>query len=495
MNAVLSFQNLTKAFPGVNALQGVSFSINEGEVLALIGENGAGKSTLIKCLTGAYEPSSGLIELFGKSYNKIPPGIAKELGIGAVYQEFNLIPNLPIVENVFIGNNPGNGIIVDQREMLRKAGEIFRFFEVNIDPKAPVYTLSPAMMQIVEIAKATALEPKVLILDEPTAPLTIKETELLFKIIRSLKEQGVAVIYISHRLEEVFEICDRIVVLRDGAKVGERNVSETNRDELIRMMIGRRLENYYPEHKREQSGEVVLKVENVTGNGNKNISFNLHKGEVLGFAGLVGAGRTELMAMLFCQVPKISGTIEINGKPFKGKNPWNAIESGIALIPEDRKNSGLLLDKSVRINLTLACIKRLSGKMGLIDFKEENKCIEDYCRRLQIKTPSKEQEIQYLSGGNQQKVIIAKWLATDSDIMLFDEPTRGIDVGAKTEIYEIINQLAAEGRSIIMVSSEFEELIGVADKIAVMCEGELVGIVDKESFNLELLLDMASGSR
>jgi ribose transport system ATP-binding protein len=491
---VLSLKNICKSFPGVNALRDISFSLDEGEILALVGENGAGKSTLVKCLTGAYEPTSGRIELLGNGYTRITPYIAKKLGISAVYQEFNLVPNLPIVENVFMGNIPGNGILVDYRTMLKKAREIFGFFGVNIDPEADVSTLSPAMMQIVEIAKATAMELRILILDEPTAPLTAKEAEILFSIIRRVKKQGVSVIYISHRLEEIFHLCDRIIVFRDGAKVGEKITGETDRREIIRMMIGRELTSYFPVRETKPGNEVVLRVKNLFGNGNKNISFELHRGEILGFAGLVGAGRTELMSTLFCEARRSEGSIEIRGKPFGGTQPWHTIKNGIALLPEDRKMMGLLMDKSVALNLTLACIKRFC-RFGKINRAKEKECIVYYCEKLGIKTPSYDQEIQYLSGGNQQKVIVAKWLATKSSILFFDEPTRGIDVGTKHEIYEIIHQLAADSCSIIIVSSEFEELIGVADRIAVMSEGELVGFVEKKDYDKEVLLDMASGKR
>lgn len=493
-NTVLAFQNLSKSFPGVQALNNVSFSLKEGEVLALLGENGAGKSTLVKCLTGANTPTSGSIRLFDREYASITPGFARKSGISAVYQEFNLVPDLPVVENVFMGNNPGNGIVVDYGQMLAKCTEIFESFGVRINPVDNVSTLSPAMMQIVEIAKATALELKILILDEPTAPLTTRETEILFRIIRNLKEKGVSVIYISHRLEEIFEICSRAVILRDGEFVGETLIKDTSRKELIRMMIGRELTNYYPEHITHTGGEVALNVSNMSGNGVRNISFALHKGEILGIAGLVGAGRTELMTLLFCDAQRTGGTMEVGGRPFSGKRPWHAIARGIAYLPEDRKRSGLLLDKSVAVNLTLASIRKYC-RFGVINRKKERSCIEYYCKKLQVKTPGYEQEVQYLSGGNQQKVIVGKWLATDNDIVIFDEPTRGIDVGAKHEIYEIINSLADDGHAVIMVSSEFEELIGVADRILVMAEGELVGNVKKEDFDKEKLLDMASGRR
>ena len=493
-NIVLSLEGLNKSFPGVRALNNVSFSLKEGEVLALLGENGAGKSTLIKCLTGANVPSAGKITLFGKEYASISPIVARKSGISAVYQEFNLVPDLPIVENVFMGNNPGNGIIVDYKQMLKRCGEFFESFGLDISPTAPVSSLSPAMMQIVEIAKATMLDLKILILDEPTAPLTQKETEILFKIIRELKKKGTSFIYISHRLEEIFEICDRAVILRDGEKVGETLIKDTSRKELIRMMIGRELSNYYPEHVSNATGEVLLKVENLSGNGAENVSFELHRGEILGVAGLVGAGRTELMNVLFCNVPKTGGTVTVKGEEFRGKHPWHAIAKGVVYLPEDRKRLGLLMDKSIAVNTTLASIKKFS-RFGVINKQKERECIKYYCDKLEVKSPDYEKEVQFLSGGNQQKVIVGKWLSTDSDIIIFDEPTRGIDVGTKHEIYEIIDQLADEGHAILMVSSEFEELIGVADRIVVMSEGKLVGQVERDNFDKELLLDMASGNR
>ena len=491
---VLSLQGLSKSFPGVRALNNVSFSLQEGEVLALLGENGAGKSTLIKCLTGATVPSEGTITIFDKEYSAVPPAVARKSGISAVYQEFNLVPDLPIVENIFMGNLPGNGVIVDYKQMLKRCKEFFDSFGLEIDPTEPVSVLSPAMMQIVEIAKATMLDLKILILDEPTAPLTQKETEILFQIIRELKKKGVSFIYISHRLEEIFEICDRAVILRDGEFVGETMIADTSRPELIRLMIGRELSNYYPEHISKATDEVLLKVENLCGNGAEDVSLELHRGEILGVAGLVGAGRTELMNVIFSNVPKTSGKIFVKGREYTGKHPWHAIENGIAYLPEDRKRLGLLMDKSIAVNTTLSSIKRFC-KFGVINEKKERECIQYYCDKLEVKTPSYEKEVQHLSGGNQQKVIVGKWLATNSDVIIFDEPTRGIDVGTKHEIYEIIDQLADDGHAILMVSSEFEELIGVADRIVVMSEGKLAGQVTKDHFNKELLLDMASGDR
>ena len=493
-NTILSLKNLSKEFPGVKALNEVSFSLGEGEVLALLGENGAGKSTLIKCLTGANIPTSGTIELFGKTYSSLPPALSRSLGISAVYQEFNLVPDLPIVENVFMGNNPGNGIVVDYKQMLKRCNNMFSSFGLNINPKADVSTLSPAMMQIVEITKAIMIDCKILILDEPTAPLTLKETEILFRIIKDLKAKGVAIIYISHRLEEVFEICSRAVVLRDGEKVDEMDLSKTSRKELIKIMIGRELTNYYPQRKCKPSDQIVMNVSGLVGNGNKEVSFEVHKGEILGFAGLVGAGRTELMNVLFCDVPRESGIITVNGKSLDGHSPHHAIAAGISYLPEDRKARGLLLSNSISFNVTLASIKKYS-KWGVINNKKEIDAVQKYCNRLEIKTPSLKKEVQYLSGGNQQKVVVSKWLSADGEIIIFDEPTRGIDVGAKHEIYEIMIQLADEGKTILMVSSEFEELIGVADRIIVMSEGEFAGTVEKKDFNKEVMLDMASGNR
>ena len=493
-NCTLKFNNISKDFPGVKALSNVSFSLNEGEVLALIGENGAGKSTLVKCLTGAHSPSAGTIELFGKEYSYLRPEQARNLGVSAVYQEFNLVPGLPVVDNVFMGNLIGKHFLANDKEMLRRCQAIFEDFGVRINPKAPVHNLSPALMQIVEIAKAMAQQCRILILDEPTAPLTMKETEILFRIIRKAQTRGVSVIYISHRLEEIFEICDRVVVLRDGSYVDERLTKDTNRTELVKLMIGRELSSYYPQRRKYGEGEIVLRANHLSGNGCKDISFSLHKGEILGFAGLVGAGRTELLSILFCDVPKSAGEVFVYGKPFIGKHPWHAIKAGLCLLPEDRKGHGLLLSMSVAFNMTLASIRQFC-RFGIINRKKEKASISHYCQRLRVKTPSFGQQAQYLSGGNQQKLIVARWLASGCKIILFDEPTRGIDVSAKKEIYDLLNELVEQGCSVVMVSSDFEELIGVADRIAVMAEGELMDIVQKDQFDKEHLLNLASGRR
>lgn len=491
---VLEFHHISKEYPGVNALTDVSFDLYEGEVLALMGENGAGKSTLIKCITGANTPTSGEITVFGKSFHRLSPTEAREMGIGAVYQEFMLVPDLPIVENIFMGNLPGNGFLVDKKTMRKEAKAIFDDFGIAVNPDEKVRSLSPAMMQIVEIAKAVSLKTRILVLDEPTAPLTIKEVDTLFSIIRKLKKSGVSIIYISHRMEEIFEITDRVVVLRDGKYICQMQTDMTSRAELIQAMIGREMDDIHYPHTSCAKDEVVLEAEGVTGNGVTDISFQLHKGEILGFAGLVGAGRTELMSVLFGDVKKTSGTVKINNSEKHIHKPYEAIKNGVALLPEDRKNKGLLLDKTVLVNITLSSLSKYC-RFGKINHQKEKISVSGYIERLKIKTPSSQQEAQYLSGGNQQKLIVAKWLDVDSDILIFDEPTRGIDVGAKFEIYQLMHNLVKEGKSIIMVSSDFEELTGMSDRIVVMAEGHKTGEVTREDFNRKTLLDMASGSR
>ena len=490
----LSFKNISKVYPGVVALNKVSLDIHEGEVLALMGENGAGKSTLVKCLTGANEPSSGEICIDGNTYKKIATSQSRQLGIEAVYQEFTVVPGLPVVENIFMGNLPGNGFLVDKKKMLRDAEEIFRSFKVDIDPDAMLETLSPAMMQIVEIAKAMSMETKILILDEPTAPLTIREVDILFGIIRMLKARNVSIIYISHRMEEIFEISDRIAVMRDGCLVAQMRTEDTNRKELIKAMIGRELNDNYYEHHSCAKETVVLEASKLRGNGVRDANFKLHKGEILGFAGLVGAGRTELMSLLYGEVRKESGNLKVNGRDYRAIEPYQAIERGIGLIPEDRKNKGLLLDKSVLVNITLASLKKYC-RFGVIQKKKEAQAGQRYAAELNVKTPTLKQEVQFLSGGNQQKLIIAKWLAVDADILIFDEPTRGIDVGARAEIYKLMNQLVKTGKSILMVSSDFEELMGMSDRIIVVSEGRITGEVPRAQFDKSVLLDMASGNR
>ena len=495
MKKILEFHNITKKFPGVNALTDISFDLYEGEVLALMGENGAGKSTLVKCLTGANEPTEGTIVIDGKSYDRITPTEARALGIGAVYQEFTLVPDLPIVENIFMGNLPGNGFLVDRKKMLADAKKIFEDFGVDIDPKTLVRNLTSAKRQIVEIAKAVSKHARLLIMDEPTAPLTNAEIEILMDIIAHLKREGVTIIYISHRLDEIFRIADRVTVFRDGQYVTTMDIGDTNRAQLIKYMVGRELSEAYPclRKKTQSSGVPVLEVRNLTGNGVKNISFQVQAGEILGIAGLVGAGRSEIMKVLVGAEQKQWGKVLLGGKEVEIKSPAQALEYGIGLVPEDRKREGCFLLYGVNWNIVISCIRKISRGL-FIDRRQEKRIAETYVSKLRIKTPSGGQKVLNLSGGNQQKVVIAKTLAVEPTVLIFDEPTRGIDVGAKHEIYELMDQLCAEGKAIIMISSDMEELLGMSDRITVLYEKQLSGNVPADHMTQEYILEMASGS-
>ena len=463
-NTILSVREITKDYPGVRAIDHLSFDVEEGEVHALIGENGAGKSTLIKTLSGAITPTSGTIVVNGKEFSEMTPKLAKEQGIGVIYQEFTLVPGISAAENVFLGEKTSKGIFVNIKERERRAKELFDEMQVEIDVSKPVRDLSPACQQIVEIAKAVSKEVKILIMDEPTAPLTVSEVDTLF---RDLKKKGVTIIYISHRLEELFEIADRVTVMRDGTYVGTEKIADIDRRKLIAMMAGRELKESYPSRKVDV-GEEVLRVENLYGNGDRNISFTLHRGEILGFAGLVGAGRTELMRVLYGADPMESGKVYIYGKEVHIKCCGDAIQAGIGYIPEDRKAHGVFLPMTIKWNTVINNLKAFSSGL-FVDTKKEN--------------------------GNQQKVVLAKTLAANSEIVIFDEPTRGIDVGAKQEIYKLMNELVESGKSILMVSSDMPELLGMSDRVIVIYEGEKTGEVSKEEFNQNYILDLASGGK
>lgn len=490
MNSLLSLRNITKTYPGVVALNKVSFDVREGEVHALIGENGAGKSTMIKVITGAIEPDFGEIEFEGKSYKKMSPVISRKAGIEAIYQEFNLAPSLSVAENIFIGSRVNSGFAVDFKKMYADAREVLSNFHVDINPKTPVKELSVAYMQLVEIAKAIARKAKLLIMDEPTAPLTDDEVENLFELIRQLKKQGVSIVYISHRLDELFQVSDRVTVMRDGEVIVTEDTKDLTKQELIYHMVGRELKETYPS-RTGSHGDVVLEVKELCGNGIEPISFQLHKGEVLGLAGLVGAGRTELARLIFGADPKDGGEVLIEGRPMNIKHPKDAVRAGIGLVAEDRKAQGVLLRLPIRTNITISILERLS-KWGVISSKEEDKCVENYKDALSIKTPSLEQLVGNLSGGNQQKVALSKWLASESKVLILDEPTRGIDVGAKQEIYQLINRLSEQGLGIIVISSEMEEILGVSDRILVLAEGKLTGRLEKEEFSQTTVLRYAS---
>lgn len=489
---VLSLENITKKYPGVLALNNVSIDFFEGEVHALLGENGAGKSTLIKAVAGAIELDSGIIKINGHKYSKITPALSKGLGIEVIYQEFNMVPTLSCAENIFLCEKSENSVLFSAKDIEKKAAKVLDQFDANINPRSLVQDLSIAEQQIVEIAKAVSKDVKILIMDEPSAPLSITEVEKMFKIINQLKKNGVTVIYISHRLEEVFEISDRVSVLRDGSYIATKITGDTNRQELISLMVGRELKESYPKRK-NPPGEVVMEIKNLTGNGNRNISFSVRKGEILGISGLVGAGRTELAMLLYGAAHVEKGEIFLNGDPVKLKSPLDAIKHKIGLLTEDRKGQGLFLEMAVKWNIVFPIIKLIS-RYSVVDTKKEEEIASHFKERINIKTPSLVQKVINLSGGNQQKVVLAKSLAAESDFLIFDEPTRGIDVGAKQEIYHLMTELADNGISILMISSDMEELLGMSDRIIVLCEGELAGEVQRDQFNQHYILDLASGT-
>ena len=489
---ILELKHITKLYPGVVALNDVSLEVRRGEVHALVGENGAGKSTLIKTCSGAITPTKGEIVINGKSFTGMTPQTSEQNGIGVIYQEFNLVGDLSVAENIFLGRAIRKGIIIDQKAMERESQKILESLNIKINPKTLVKTLSVGYQQMVEIAKAVSQNAKLLIMDEPSAPLTSAEVDAMFAIVDQLKENGVSIIYISHRLDEIFRLSDRITILRDGQYVTTLNTNETNKDELVKYMVGRQLTEVYP--KRDSScvkDEVIFEAVNVSGNGDRNISFKLHKGEVLGFGGLVGAGRTEFAELMFGMHPKTAGKFIFKGKEISPKTPKDAIELGIGLVPEDRKKEGALLGMSIRCNINMPIYHKIS-KAAVINEKKEEEIAQTYRKEISIKTPTLDQLVKNLSGGNQQKVILAKWLAADSDLLIFDEPTRGIDVGAKQEIYTLINHLVEQGKTVLMISSEMEELMGMSDRILILSEGNMTGELKKDEFDQERIMQLAS---
>jgi ribose transport system ATP-binding protein len=488
---ILSLENITKKYPGVLALNNVSIDFFEGEVHALLGENGAGKSTLIKAVAGAIDIDSGIIKINEQEYHKITPALSRSLGIEVIYQELNLVPALSVAENIYLCEKSEKSLLFSAKEIEKKAIKVLDQFGVNIDPRSMVQDLSIAEKQIVEIAKAVSKNVKILIMDEPSAPLSVSEVEMMFKIINQLKNNGVTVIYISHRLEEVFRISERVSVMRDGCYVATKSTKATNRQELINLMVGRELKESYPLRK-NPPGEIALEVKNLTGNGDRKISFSVRKGEILGISGLVGAGRTELAQLLFGAAHIEQGEILIDGNPIKIKSPSDAIKHKIGLLTEDRKGQGLFLEMAVKWNIVFPIAKQISN-YGVVNTKKENEIASHFKERINIKTPNLSQQVINLSGGNQQKVVLAKSLAAESDILIFDEPTRGIDVGAKQEIYHLMTELADNGKTILMISSDMEELLGMSDRIIVLCEGELAGEVQKSQFEQNYILDLASG--
>jgi len=497
-NYLLKLQGISKTFPGVRALNNVHMEIRKGEVHALLGENGAGKSTLMKILSGAYQRDSGNIYWEGKKIEIGNPKAAQELGISIIYQEYNLVPKFSIAENVWMGRekfiNPAVGLL-NWQEMFDSTQKLLDELHLVLDPHTPISSLGVAQQQMVEIIKALSLDARLLIMDEPTSALTGTEINNLYTVIRSLKSKGVSVIFISHHLDEIFEICDRGTILRDGEFIKTIDLKQTGRDEIIQLMVGRSIDQQYPKIV-IQRGEEALRVENLRVPGTSHdVSFSAYTGEVLGIAGLVGSGRTELMRAVFGADKPEHGKVFIFGKEIHIKSPRTAIRAGIGFLPEDRKQQGLILLLSVLQNVSLASLFKLRDKTGLLRLRFEKAQVEDFVSKLRITTPGVNQLVQFLSGGNQQKVVLAKWLASQSRVLIFDEPTRGIDVGAKVEVYNLMNQLVESGVAVIMVSSEMPELLGMSDRILVMHEGSIAAEMQRAEATQEKVLAAAMGAQ
>ncbi len=493
--SLLKAASISKSFAGVQALKEVSLEVRAGEVHALVGENGAGKSTLIRILAGATHPDSGTIEVDGRLVESNDPLTAKSLGIIAIYQQPALFPDLSVAENIALGiERPGLWRRVDWSWRRRRAAALLGRIGAAIDPDALAASLTLPQQQLVEIARALGAEAKLLVLDEPTPSLTAREVEHLFTVVRGLRAHGVAVIYISHRLEELFEIADRVTVLRDGCCLGTREMSQVDRDTLIRLMVGRELSAVFPK-RQAPLGEVWLETRNLgcRAAGVRNVSLGVRSGEILGIAGLVGSGRTQLAEALFGITPADSGEILLRGRPVRIDSPRRAIELGMAHVPEDRRRHGLIMEMPVAANLTLADLKALS-RHGLLDFHKEDAMAADYVRRLGVKTVSIEESVDKLSGGNQQKVSFGRWLAVNPSVLILDEPTQGVDVGAKAEIHALLCDLAERGIAILMISSELPEILGMSDRIAVMHAGTVAGILDRNEATQEKILALALGS-
>jgi ribose transport system ATP-binding protein len=493
-NFVLKLQHIRKTFPGVVALDNVHFNLRKGEVHVLLGENGAGKSTLVKIISGAYQKTNGQMSLYGKPVEIRNPKHAQKLGISIIYQEFNLVPHLTAAENIFLGREPvlHKGII-NQKKLMQNAQRILNQTGVDIRAGDLVRDLGVAKQQMVEVSKALSIQSRILIMDEPTSALTETEIKELFRTIRALKKKEVSIIYISHRLNELFEIGDRITVLRDGKYIGTRDIQRTDESELIQMMAARELKEHFPK-KKAAMGKELLRVSGLCRKRIlKNISFHLNQGEVLGISGLLGSGRTELARSIFGADKIDSGEIHIKGQAQKITSPGEAIRLGIGFLTEDRKGQGLVLNLSVKDNICLPSIHRLS-RFGIMRTKKETETAAHFCRELNVKTPGLNQKTIYLSGGNQQKIVLSKWLCTQVDIFIFDEPTRGIDIGSKVEIYKLMNRLTQEGAAILMISSEIPEILGMSDRILVMCEGRIAGELSREEADQEKILKYALGA-
>lgn len=489
---ILQLNEISKSFSGVEVLHSVSFSLHPGEVHALLGENGAGKSTLVKVMTGVHQPNGGQIFLNGEPVQFAGTRESRQAGIAAIYQELSLFPDLDVAENIFVGRQPTTtGGRIDWRKLYKEADELLTSLGVHLDLKHKARSLSIAQQQMVEIARAFSIDARILIMDEPTSSLTLNEVADLFRLVRRLREKGTAIVFISHRLEELFEIADRVTVLRDGSYVGTRAMQEVTRDDLIRMMVGRTITNLFPKQD-VQAGKVVLRVENLTRAGLfEDISFELHAGEILGMAGLIGAGRTDVARAIFGVEPPTSGIIQINGQPIQIRSPQQAIDLGLAYVPEDRQAHGLIPPMNIIANLSLPTLgKYIRG--GWLQAKAERVAAIDIARQMEVRANNIWQKARELSGGNQQKIVLGKWLATKPRILILDEPTRGIDVGTKAAVHELMSALAADGIAILMISSELPEVLGMSDRVLVMREGHMTATLSRAEATQEKILLFAT---
>ncbi|MBS5884193.1 sugar ABC transporter ATP-binding protein [Clostridium tertium] len=492
---MLRMEGVSKIFPGVKALDNVDITAYGGEVTALMGENGAGKSTLMKILSGVYQKDEGKVFIDGVEAHIKGIKSAEEYGVTIIHQEMSVLNNLTVAENIFLGNEKFHKFTgkINKKELVERSKLFLDQIGANINPNTLVSSLNVGEKQMVEIAKALTKNARVIIMDEPTTALTEVETKNLFKVIDSLKKKGIAIIYISHRMEEIFAICDRVEVLRDGKYAGNALIKDIDNDKLISMMVGRKIEDQFP-YREVKSGKDILEVMNLNANvGIKDISFNVKEGEILGIAGLMGSGRTEVAKTIFGEYKKTSGSIKIKGKEVNIKNIQEAIDNGICYLSEDRKKEGCVLSLSVAENMILSNLKKYESKMMSIDKNKAIKDVDYYIDKIKIKTPNRDQLIKNLSGGNQQKVILAKWLMLSPEVLIIDEPTRGIDVGAKKEIYELLNELKASGKAIIMISSDLPEVLGISDRILVMSEGRISGELKREEASQESIMKLAVG--